>query len=204
MVRLFDLFWSILGLAVLSPGLLAVALAIKLEDRGPVFYRQVRIGRDGRPFRIFKFRTMTTGADRGGQLLTVGNDRRITRVGGWLRRCKVDELPQLINVVKGEMGLVGPRPEVPKYVELYTQDQARVLRMRPGITDAASIAYRHENDILQQCQDPERYYIDHILPDKIRINLEFPAGASVWSDFKIILATLGLARPPVAPLRRLP
>jgi lipopolysaccharide/colanic/teichoic acid biosynthesis glycosyltransferase len=204
MVRLFDLFWSILGLAVLSPGLLAVALAIKLEDRGPVFYRQVRIGRDGRPFRIFKFRTMTTGADRGGQLLTVGNDRRITRVGGWLRRWKVDELPQLINVVKGEMGLVGPRPEVPKYVELYTQDQARVLRMRPGITDAASIAYRHENDILQQCQDPERYYIDHILPDKIRINLEFPAGASVWSDFKIILATLGLARPPVAPLRRLP
>lgn len=204
MVRLFDLFWSVLGLAALSPLLVIVALAVKLEDGGPVFYRQVRIGRNGRPFKIFKFRTMATGADRTGQLLTVGKDGRITHVGAWLRRWKLDELPQLINVIKGEMGLVGPRPEVPKYVELYSRDQARVLRMRPGITDAASIAYRHENDILQQCDDPERYYIDHILPDKIRINLEYPAGISVWSDFKIILATLGLLRPPVPPLRRLP
>lgn len=201
MVRLFDLICSLAGLAVLSPLLLLVALAIKLQDGGPVFYLQERVGRYGRPFRIIKFRTMTSGADRQGPLITVVQDRRITRLGAVLRRWKIDELPQLLNVVKGQMGLVGPRPEVPRYVALYTPEQARVLELRPGITDAASIAYRYENELLQACEDPENYYVQHILPDKIRINLEHPGGTSVWGNVRIILATLGLSRPPVPPVR---
>ena len=202
MVRLFDLFWSLLGLAALSPFLLVVALAIKLQDGGPVFYLQERVGQDGRPFRIIKFRTMTCGADRLGPLVTVVQDQRITRVGAFLRRWKIDELPQLANVIRGQMGLVGPRPEVPRYVAFYTAEQARVLKLRPGITDAASIAYRYENEILQGCPEPEAYYVQHILPDKIRINLEHATGASIPKNLRIILATLGLVKPPVPP--RLP
>lgn len=201
MVRAFDLFWSIAGLAVLSPLFLLVGALVKLADGGPVFYRQERIGRGGVPFRILKFRTMRTDADRVGTLITVGRDPRITPVGAFLRRWKIDELPQLVNVVRGEMGLVGPRPEVPRYVALYTPDQARVLRLRPGVTDVASIAYRYENDLLQGCPDPEAFYVQRILPDKIRINLEYAARASVWSNFKVILATLGLLSPPIAPVR---
>jgi lipopolysaccharide/colanic/teichoic acid biosynthesis glycosyltransferase len=200
-VRAFDLFWSIAGLAVLSPLFLLVGALVKLADGGPVFYRQERIGRGGVPFRILKFRTMRTDADRVGTLITVGRDPRITPVGAFLRRWKIDELPQLVNVVRGEMGLVGPRPEVPRYVALYTPDQARVLRLRPGVTDVASIAYRYENDLLQGCPDPEAFYVQRILPDKIRINLEYAARASVWSNFKVILATLGLLSPPIAPVR---
>lgn len=198
MIRLFELFWTCTGLILLAPLLLGVAAAIKLEDGGPVFYRQERIGQGGKPFRILKFRTMTPDADRQGGPLTVGADARITRTGRWLRRFKLDELPQLFNVLRGEMGLVGPRPEVPRYVALYTAEQAEVLRLRPGITDAASIAYRNENDLLPRSPDPEAFYIEHIMPNKIRINLEFAAGATLWAQTRIILATLGLLPPPVA------
>jgi len=199
MVRLFDLFWSVAGLLALSPFLLVVGLLIKLTDGGPVFYRQVRVGRHGAPFRIIKFRTMSASADGGGLPLTIGRDRRITPFGSWLRRWKIDELPQLINVVLGQMSLVGPRPEVPRYVGLYTLEQTEVLKLRPGVTDAASIAYRYENEILQECEDPEAFYIQHILPNKIRINLDYAATATLGSHIKVILATLGLHAPPVPP-----
>ena len=197
MFRLFDLFWSVLGLAVLSPLLILVGAAIRLSDGGPVFYRQERIGKGGRPFRILKFRTMRVDADKVGDLLTVAVDARITPLGKWLREFKVDELPQLVNVLLGQMSLVGPRPEVPKFVALYTPAQRRVLDFRPGITDAASIVYRHENQIFHGGEDPGRFYAENILPNKIRINLEYAAKATVWGNVKIILATLGLVRPPI-------
>lgn len=193
--RAFDLFWSALGLAALSPLLLLVALLVKLEDRGPVFFRQVRVGRGGRPFRIWKFRTMVVDAERRGRALTVGQDTRITRIGRFLRSTKLDELPQLINVLAGEMSLVGPRPEVPRYVERYTEAQRAILGLRPGITDLASIKYRNESDLLGQAEDPEATYVQVVLPDKIRINLAYAARAGVGSDFLVILATLGLFPP---------
>ncbi|HEX9011450.1 MAG TPA: sugar transferase [Holophagaceae bacterium] len=193
--RAFDLFWSALGLAALSPLLLLVALLVKLEDRGPVFFRQVRVGRGGRPFRIWKFRTMVVDAERRGRALTVGQDTRITRIGRFLRSAKLDELPQLINVLVGEMSLVGPRPEVPRYVERYTEAQRAILGLRPGITDLASIKYRNESDLLGQAEDPEATYVQVVLPDKIRINLAYAARAGVGSDFLVILATLGLFPP---------
>jgi lipopolysaccharide/colanic/teichoic acid biosynthesis glycosyltransferase len=192
MTRAFDLFVAGLGLLLLSPVLAVIALLIRLEDGGPVFFRQVRVGRGGRPFRIWKFRTMVVDADRLGRAITVGDDRRITRCGKWLRRWKLDELPQLINVVLGEMGFVGPRPEVPRYVDLYSPEQRRVLELRPGITDLASIAYRNESELLQEQADPEAFYIDQVMPDKIRINLEYASRAGLWRNIKVILATLGL------------
>jgi lipopolysaccharide/colanic/teichoic acid biosynthesis glycosyltransferase len=196
MMRLFDLFWSALGLGILSPLFLMVAVAIKFGDRGPVFFKQERVGLNGQTFRILKFRTMATRSEGSGLSITVGHDARITPVGRWLRKWKVDELPQLINVFLGEMSLVGPRPEVPRYVAMYNREQAGVLLLRPGITDAASITYRHENDILQRAKDPETFYIQNIMPNKIRINLQYAAHATVWTNFKIILATLGLLPPP--------
>ncbi|MDP1831452.1 MAG: sugar transferase [Geothrix sp.] len=197
MIRLFDIFCSGLGLALLSPLFLLVAAAIKLGDGGPVFFRQARVGWNGQPFRILKFRTMVVGSDRAGLPITVGHDSRITRAGTWLRKWKLDEFPQLVNVLRGEMSLVGPRPEVPRYVALYTEEQARVLLLRPGITDAASITYRRENDVLRRTEDPETFYIQNIMPNKIRINLEYAARATVWTNFKVILATLGVLPPPV-------
>jgi lipopolysaccharide/colanic/teichoic acid biosynthesis glycosyltransferase len=197
MMRVFDLFWSTVGLALLSPLFLLVAAAIKMGDGGPVFFRQERIGQDGQAFHILKFRTMSMGSDRAGLPITVGQDARITRVGQRLRSWKIDELPQLVNVFRGEMSLVGPRPEVPRYVALYNQDQAKVLLLRPGITDAASIAYRNENEVLRRTEDPEAFYIQNIMPNKIRINLQYAAHATVWTNFKVILATLGLLPPPV-------
>lgn len=190
--RAFDLFWSILGLALLSPLLALVALAVKLEDGGPVFFRQVRIGRGGHPFRIWKFRTMVVDAERQGRAITVGRDPRITRTGGYLRRTKLDEIPQLLNVLAGEMSLVGPRPEVPRYVELYSDPQRAILALRPGITDLASIKYRNESDLLAQAENPDETYVQVLLPDKIRINLAYASRAGLWSDFLVILATLGL------------
>jgi lipopolysaccharide/colanic/teichoic acid biosynthesis glycosyltransferase len=195
MTRIFDLLASIAGLLLLLPILLVVALLINLEDRGPVFFRQVRIGRHGHAFRIWKFRTMVVDAERLGKAITVGQDPRVTRCGHWLRRWKLDELPQLINVVTGEMGLVGPRPEVSRYVELYSEAQKRVLDLRPGITDLASIAYRHESELLEAQADPEAYYIQHIMPDKIRINLEYAAKASLWKNIQVVFATLGFLDP---------
>jgi len=196
MVRLFDLIWSCAGLALLSPLLLLVAAAIRIVDGGPVFYRQVRVGRGGKTFKILKFKTMNTGSDGAGLPLTVAGDPRITPLGKWLRRWKIDELPQLLNVLTGDMALVGPRPEVPKYVAFYTGTQAQVLQLRPGITDAASITYRWENEVLDRAEDPEAFYIEHVMANKIRINLEYAAKASLWTNFKVILATLGLLPPP--------
>jgi lipopolysaccharide/colanic/teichoic acid biosynthesis glycosyltransferase len=188
--RLFDLFWSTLGLLVLWPLFLIIAILIKLDDGGPVFYRQERVGYRGRPFKIWKFRTMIVNAEKVGKPLTVGRDPRITRVGYWLRKFKLDELPQLINVFLGEMSLVGPRPEVPKYVALYNAEQKRVLNLMPGITDPASIKFKDESELLAQASDPEKFYIEKIMPEKIRLNLEYAERATLWSDFLVILRTL--------------
>ncbi len=190
--RLFDLFFTIPGLIVLLPLFLIIALLIKLDDGAAVFFFQERIGWRGKPFRMWKFRSMVVNAEKIGTQLTVGRDKRITRVGYLLRVSKIDELPQLINVLLGEMSLVGPRPEVPRYVNLYTPEQAKVLDLVPGMTDLASIAYRDENDILANASDPEREYIEKIIPDKIKINLQYAAQASVWNDFLVILKTVKL------------
>ncbi len=188
--RAFDLLVSTVSIVVLSPVLLIIALAIKLDSPGPVFYRQQRIGRNGAPFAILKFRTMVVDADRLG-LLTIGRDARITRVGRFLRKTKLDELAQLFNVFIGEMSLVGPRPEVPKYVALYTDEQRAVLALKPGITDLASIRYRDENALLGQSTDPERVYIDEVMPAKLAINLDYLAHFSFWGDIGLLFATVG-------------
>jgi lipopolysaccharide/colanic/teichoic acid biosynthesis glycosyltransferase len=188
--RAFDLIASAAGLLVLSPLFVAVAAAVKIGDGGPVFFRQERVGRGGRVFRMWKFRTMVADADRDGVLLTIGADRRITPVGRVLRRVKLDELPQLFNVIAGNMSLVGPRPEVARYVALYTPEQRRVLELVPGITDPASLKYRDESRLLGEAADPEREYVHEVMPDKVRINLEYADRATVLGDVRLILATL--------------
>ena len=188
--RLMDIVVSGGALLVLWPVLALIALAIKIDDPGPVFYRQVRVGRDGKPFRIFKFRTMIVDADKKGLQITVGRDNRITRMGALLRKTKLDELAQLINVFVGEMSFVGPRPEVPKYVDMYTPYQRQVLLVRPGITDYASIAYRNENDMLEGAEDPERMYIDVIMPAKIELNMKYLREISPLADIRLILSTI--------------
>jgi len=175
---------------VLWPALLVIAVLIKLDDGGAVFFRQVRVGRGGRAFRVWKFRTMIPRAEQCGGPLTVGDDPRVTRVGRWLRHSKLDELPQLFNVLAGQMSLVGPRPEVPHYVALYTPDQRRVLDLVPGITDPASIAYRDESALLAQAPDWERQYVEVIMPEKIRLNLAYAARATRWKDFLVVVVTL--------------
>jgi len=194
--RLFDLLWTVVGLALLWPVFVVLSLIIALGDGGPVLYRQARVGKGGRVFRMLKFRTMIVDADKAGSLLTVGRDPRTTPVGRWIRRLKLDELPQLWNVLRGEMSLVGPRPEVPRYVALYTAEQWRVLDLIPGITDRASIKYRDESELLARASDPQTVYVSQILPDKIRLNLEYAAHATVWTDFLVVLSTLGhMVRP---------
>lgn len=189
--RLFDLVVAAVGLLLLSPLLLLIAAWVKLDSPGTVFYRQERVGRFGRLFRIHKFRTMRVDADRIGLALTVGGDRRITRVGAFLRRYKLDELPQLIDVILGDMSLVGPRPEVPKYVAHYPKDvRELVLSVRPGITDLASIEYRDENTLLGKSSNPEQTYLDQVLPAKLRFNVEYVRRHSVLGDLRIILCTL--------------
>lgn len=188
--RMMDIAVSAAALCVLWPLYLIIALAIVIDDPGPVFYRQVRVGRGGKPFRIFKFRSMVVDADKKGLAITVGNDRRITRVGAFLRKTKLDELAQLINVLCGQMSFVGPRPEVPRYVELYTPYQRQVLLVRPGITDYASIAYRNENDLLDAAQDPERMYIEQIMPAKIELNMKYLREISPAADIRLILKTV--------------
>jgi len=188
--RAFDLLASTVGLLLLSPVFALVALAIRRDSPGPAFFRQERVGRGGAPFLIYKFRTMRVDAPgRGGQL-TVGDDPRITRVGSVLRKYKIDELPQLINVFRGDMSLVGPRPEVPRYVARYDERQRAVLDVRPGITDPASIAYRDENAILAAASDPEAVYVREIMPAKLEMNLDYLARRSLLSDLGIILDTL--------------
>lgn len=186
--RVFDLCIAIPGLIFLSPLFLVVALLIKLDDGGPVFFLQERVGYRGRRFRIWKFRTMYVGAEQKGSL-TIGEDPRITRVGRWLRKWKLDEFPQLINVILGEMSLVGPRPEVPKYVALYGEAELPVLNLVPGITDPASIAFRNESDVLATAEDPERVYVQFLMREKIRLNLEYAKRATIWTDFLVILRT---------------
>lgn len=188
--RAMDIVISGCALAVIWPVLLVIALAIKIDDPGPVFYRQVRVGRNGKEFRIYKFRTMVVDADKKGLAITVGRDNRITRMGRILRKTKLDELAQLINVFTGEMSFVGPRPEVPKYVDMYTPYQRQVLLVRPGITDYASIAYRNENDMLEGAEDPERMYIDVIMPDKIELNMKYLREISPLADIRLILSTI--------------
>ena len=188
--RAMDIVISGGALLVLWPVLLLIALAIKIDDPGPVFYRQVRVGRNGKEFRIYKFRTMVVDADKKGLAITVGRDNRITRMGRILRKTKLDELAQLINVFTGEMSFVGPRPEVPKYVNMYTPYQRQVLLVRPGITDYASIAYRNENDLLAGAEDPEKMYIDVIMPDKIELNMKYLHEISPLADIRLILSTI--------------
>ena len=188
--RLMDVTVSGCALLVLWPVLLLIAAAIKIDDPGPVFYRQVRVGRGGKHFRIFKFRTMIVDADKKGLAITVGRDNRITRVGAFLRKSKLDELAQLINVFTGEMSFVGPRPEVPKYVDMYTPYQKQVLLVRPGITDYASIAYRNENDLLEGAKDPEKMYIEQIMPDKIDLNMKYLREISPVADIRLIFKTI--------------
>ncbi len=188
--RAMDIVLSACALAVLWPLLLLIALAIWIDDPGPVFYRQVRVGRNGKTFRIFKFRSMVMDADKKGLAITVGRDSRITRVGAVLRKTKLDELAQLLNVILGQMSFVGPRPEVPKYVELYTPYQRQVLLVRPGITDYASIAYRNENDLLAGAPNPETMYIEQIMPDKIELNMKYLREISPLADIRLILKTI--------------
>ncbi len=189
MKRLFDITASGLGLLVLSPLFLIIAVWIKFDSPGPVFYRQVRVGRGNKDFRLFKFRSMRVGSDKKGLITVGGHDPRVTRSGYFIRKYKLDEFPQLINVFIGDMSLVGPRPEVRKYVDLYTPEQLHVLDVRPGITDMASIRYRNENELLEQAADPEQYYRDVVMQDKLRINLEYVADHSFFKDLKIIFMT---------------
>ncbi len=188
--RAFDLVAAGCGLILLSPLFLAVAVAVKLDSRGPVFFLQQRVGLNFRPFQMYKFRTMVVDAPKLGGQLTVTGDPRVTRSGRWLRKLKIDELPQLINVVLGEMSLVGPRPEVARYVDQMRDDYREVLSVRPGITDLASVKYRDESAILAAAEDPERAYIEQILPDKLAISREYIRDVSLWLDLKIILQTL--------------
>ena len=188
--RAMDIVVSGCALFVLWPVLLLIAAAIRIDDPGPVFYRQVRIGLNGKPFRILKFRTMIVDADKKGLQITVGRDNRITRMGAMLRKTKLDELPQLINVLTGEMSFVGPRPEVPRYVEMYTPYQRQVLLVRPGITDYASIAYRNENDMLAGAENPEELYIGTIMPDKIELNMKYLREISPATDIRLIFRTI--------------
>ena len=189
MKRIFDILVSGIGLLCLSPLLLIVAIWIKLDSPGPVFYRQVRVGRYNKDFRIFKFRSMRIGSDKGSLVTIGGRDPRITRSGYFIRKFKIDELPQLINVLVGDMSLLGPRPEVRHYVNYWTPEQMHVLDVRPGITDPASIKYRNENELLAQAEDPEKYYIEVIMQEKIRLYLDYVNKSSFWYDLKIIFHT---------------
>lgn len=187
--RIFDLVCTIPGVLVLSPLMLLLALLVKLEDGGPVFFAQERVGHRGRHFRMLKFRSMVVDAEKRGLQITVGRDPRVTRIGHFLRNSKLDELPQLLNVLSGDMSLVGPRPEVPKYVAMYNEEQRKVLDLMPGITDPASIEFRHESELLAKSTHPEQTYVQEIMPLKIKINLEYARKSSLQGDFVIILQT---------------
>lgn len=189
MIRVLDIFFSFLGIVILSPVFLIIYLAICLESKGGGIYAQSRIGQFERVFYLYKFRSMRVGADKG-SLITIGDDNRITKSGKFIRKYKLDELPQLFNVFKGDMSLVGPRPEVAKYVNLYTEEQRKVLDVRPGITDYASIAYADENHILELSDNPEKTYVEQIMPDKIKLNMQYINNHTVKEYFKIIFLTL--------------
>ena len=187
--RIFDIILSLFGLIILLPFMLIIAIFIKLDSKGPIFFRQVRVTKNGREFKIFKYRTMRVGSDKYSQI-TVGKDKRITEIGSFLRKYKLDERPQLINVLVGDMSLVGPRPEVPKYVALYTDEQKEILKVRAGITDYASIEFSDENDLLASEEDPEKAYIEKVMPKKIELNKKYISEISMLTDIKIILITI--------------
>ena len=189
MKRIFDILASGFGLLVLSPLFLILAIWIKLDSKGPVFYRQVRVGRHNKDFRIFKFRSMRVGSDKGSLVTIGGRDPCVTRSGYFIRKFKLDEFPQLINVFVGDMSLVGPRPEVRHYVDFWTPEQMHVLDVRPGITDPASIKFRNENELLEKADDPERYYIDVIMQDKIKLYLEYVEKHNFFYDLGLIFKT---------------
>lgn len=189
MKRAFDIIASGLGLVCLSPLFAVLAVWIKCDSKGPVFYRQVRVGKDNKDFRLFKFRSMRPDSDKLGLITVGGHDPRVTRSGYYIRKYKLDEFPQLINVFLGDMSLVGPRPEVRKYVDMYTPEQMRVLSVRPGITSLASIRYRNENDILAAAENPDKCYIEQVMPDKLAIDLEYVSNANLWNDIKLIFST---------------
>lgn len=189
MKRIFDILLSGIGLLLLSPLFFVLSLWIKSYSPGPVFYKQRRVGRGNQDFVLYKFRSMAIGADRKGLITVGGHDPRVTRSGYYIRKYKFDELPQLINVFKGDMSLVGPRPEVRKYVEMYTPEQMKVLTQRPGITDPASIKYRNENELLATAEHPEEFYTKVIMQDKLAINLQYLESRTLFKDFKIILNT---------------
>ena len=189
MIRFFDILFSGIGLVMMSPLFLIIYLLIRIESKGSGFYSQERIGKNGIPFKLYKFRSMRQGADKGSLITVGGHDPRITRVGYFIRKYKLDELPQLWNVIIGDMSLVGPRPEVKKYTQFYTKEQKRVLSVRPGITDWASIEYVDENIILGQAEDPDKTYIEIIMPDKIRYNMKWIDNQSIIEYFKIIFMT---------------
>ena len=189
MKRIFDVVASGLGLIVLSPLFIILAIWIKLDSKGPVFYRQVRVGFKNKDFRIFKFRSMRVGADKGSLVTIGGHDPRVTRSGYFIRKFKFDELPQLINVFLGDMSLVGPRPEVRHYVDYWTPEQMHVLDVRPGITDPASIKFRNENELMEKAEDPEKYYIEVIMQEKIKLYLEYVEKHSFLYDIGLIFKT---------------
>lgn len=188
--RVFDIIASFIGIIILSPVLLGVSIAIKIDSKESIFFKQVRVGKNEKRFNILKFRTMIVNAESLGKQITIGKDNRITKVGAILRKFKIDELPQLINVFKGDMSLVGPRPEVPKYVDMYNEEQKRVLKVRPGITDIASLRYKDENDILGKVENPEEYYINTIMPDKLKLNLEYIDKNNIIFDLFLIIKTI--------------
>ena len=188
--RLFDIVVSFLILLILSPVMLVLAIAIKLDSKGPVFYRQIRVGRYNKDFKIFKFRTMVQDADKKGLAITLNEDPRITRVGRLIRKCRLDEISQLLNVLGGSMSFVGPRPEVRRYVEAYSPEGMAPLLVRPGVTAPSSIVFKDEDKILNSGDDPEQIYVEQILPEKTRLNLEYVARLSFWKDIKIMFQTL--------------
>ena len=190
--RFIDIVVSLIMLIITSPFLLIAGIAVGVSSKGPVFYLQKRVGRYGKEFSIIKFRTMVQNADKIGTQVTVGDrDPRITKVGHFLRATRLDEFPQMINILKGDMTLVGTRPEVPRYVDKYSDEMMATLLLAPGVTGAASIAYRNENEMLAGKEDPEKYYIETILPDKMAINLEYTRTVTVWKDIKILIRTVG-------------
>lgn len=190
MKRLFDILFSLIALTIGLPFALIIALLILADSKGRVLYKQSRVGRNNVDFQLYKFRTMCTGADKGSLITVGGDDARITKVGRFLRKYKIDEFPQFLNILKGEMSIVGPRPEVRKYVDMYTPEQMRVLSVRPGLTDYASIRYVNENELLATSPDPEKTYIEEIMPDKLKLNLKYIDEQSVGTDLRIILMTL--------------
>lgn len=189
--RLFDIISSLIGLGLFSPFFILICVLILITSKGGIFYSQIRVGKGKKDFKLLKFRTMKPGSDKAGQITVGTNDSRITRVGIFLRKFKFDEIPQLINVIKGEMSIVGPRPEVPKYVNLYSEEQLKILTVRPGLTDLASIEFINENELLGKAKNPEKEYVEVIMPKKLALNIQYIDTQSFLGDIKLIFKTFG-------------